>query len=113
MRLTGLFLLILAVGSLTFAGCKKTGRQESEQQFHGVKVDEPKLDAEFARADPDALASVSMVKRCLRYAQFPQALDELDRLSRNPNLTESQKKLVNDLSEQIKNAIAKAPPPER
>jgi hypothetical protein len=113
MKPTNLFLLMLAVCSMALAGCKKAEPQESNQQFHGINVDWPKLDAEFAGADADALASVSLVRRCFRYAQFPQALAELDRLSRNPNLTESRKKLVDNLIEQTKKAIADAPPPEK
>lgn len=50
-------------------------------------------------------------KACLRYGQFPQAMVQLDKLAHVPNLTEPQKKLVNDLLEQTKQVIAKAPPP--
>ena len=40
-------------------------------------------------------------------------LVELDKLSNIPNLTDPQKKLVNDLIEQTKKVIEEAPPPER
>jgi len=113
MKTTNLFFLILAVCLLALAACKKADQQGSAQQFHGINVDWPKLDAEFAKAGPEMLESVSLVKRFFRYAQFPQALMELDKLSNDPNLTEPQKKLVNDLIEQTKKAIDKAPPPEQ
>jgi hypothetical protein len=96
---------------VALAGCKKADQQGSAQQFYGINVDWPKLDAEFAKASSDVQDSVSLVKRFFRYGQFPQALMELDKLSNNPNLAESQKKLVNDLLEQTKQVVAKAPPP--
>jgi hypothetical protein len=50
-------------------------------------------------------------KAYLRFGQFPQAMVQLDKLAHVPNLTEPQKKLVNDLLEQTKQVVAKAPPP--
>ncbi len=111
MKMTDSFFLILAVCLLAFSGCKKADQQSSAPQFHGVNVDLPKLDTEFATVGPEVQDSLSLVKRFFRYAQFPQALMELDKLSNNPSLTEPQKKLVKDLIEQTKQVITKTPPP--
>ena len=94
---------------MTLTGCKKEDHQGSAQQFHGVNVDWPKLETEFAKAGQDVQDSLNLAKRFLRYAQFPQALMELDKLSNNPSLTDSQKKLVNDLIQQTKQEVTKAP----
>ena len=65
---------------------------------------------EFATTGQDVQASLNLVKRYFRYAQFPEALVELGKLSNNSNLTEPQKKLVNDLLTQTRQEISKAPP---
>jgi hypothetical protein len=81
--------------------------------YYGVKMTAlPKLDTDFTTASQDVQTSVSLAKRYLRYAQFPQALAELGKLAKNPNLSEPQKQVVNDLAEQIKQVVAnsKAPP---
>ena len=111
MKTTNLLFSILAVCVLTIAGCKKSDQQDSALQYHGVNVDWPKVDAEFAKASQELQGSVTAVKRFLRYGQFPQALVELDKLSNDPSLTEPQKKLINDLIQQTKQAIIKTPPP--
>jgi hypothetical protein len=112
MKTTGRILIpILAVCFLALAGCKKAEPEVSGVQFHGINVDLPKLDTAFANATPDVQASLTSIPRFFRYAQFPEALMELDKLANNPSLTESQKKLVADLIEQTKQVIAKTPAP--
>lgn len=110
MKTTNFFSLVVAVGLLALAGCKKADQPGSVEQFHGINVDLPKLDTEFAKSGADVQDSLTLVKRFFRYAQFPQALMELDKLSKNPNLTEPQKKLVNELIEQTRQVITKSPP---
>jgi hypothetical protein len=100
---------ILAVCSLALAACQKAQPMAPTVDFYGVKVDWPRLD-EVTNSGPDALASVYMIKRAFRYEQFPQAMVELDKLSSNPNLNDPQKKIVNDLIDQTRQVISKAPP---
>ena len=109
MKTTYFLFLTFAICLMTLTGCKKEDHQGSAQQFHGVNVDWPKLETEFAKAGQDVQDSLNLAKRFLRYAQFPQALMELDKLSNNPSLTDSQKKLVNDLIQQTKQEVTKAP----
>ncbi len=105
------FLLVILAGCLlSLAGCKKAEPEGTTMQFHGINVDLPKLETEFANAGPGVRDSLSQVQRFFRYAQFPQALVELDKLSKDPSLSESQKKLVLDLIEQTKQVINKTPP---
>src|SRR5207247_11053418 len=92
--------------------CRKADQSVAPpREFFGVKVDLPRLDADFTNASPDVQDRVSLIKRFFHYGQFAQAMVELDKLSNVPNLTMPQKKLVNDLIEQTKQVIAKAPPP--
>ena len=103
---------LLTICLLASAGCKKSGQAAPPKtDYSGVKVDWPKLDTEFANSDPEVQNGAYMAKRHIRYERFPEALVELEKLSSNPKLTDAQKKLVADLAEQTKQAIAKAPPP--
>ena len=103
---------LLAVCLVAVASCKKADQSVAPNtEFYGVKVDWPKLDTEFANSDREVQASASLAVRHIRYSQFPEALGDLERLSTNPKLTEAQKKAVNDLLEQTKQVIAKAPSP--
>ena len=101
---------LLAVCLVAFAGCKKSDQAVAPNtQFNGVKVEWPKLETEFANSDPELQKTASAAVRSIRYSLFPQALGALETLAANPKLTEAQKKLVADVSEQAKQALAKAP----
>ena len=101
-----------AICLLACAGCKRSGSGvPPKTDFDGVKVDWPKLDSDFANSDPEVQNVAYMAKRHIRYYRFLNALVELDKLSTNPKLTDAQKKVVNELIEQTKQALAKAPPP--
>lgn len=102
---------MLVIGLLALVGCKKAEQAAGPTyEYFGVKVDVPKLDAEFANPNQGVQDRLNLIKRFFRYGQFAQAVPELDALSKMPNLTESQKKLVNDLIAQTRQVITKAPP---
>ncbi len=114
MRTTYWALGLLAGYLVGLAGCKKAEEPVRQvQDFGGVKVEWLKLDTEFADAGPKVQAAVSLVRHAFRYGQLGQAVVELETLAKDPNLTDPQRKLVKDLLEQTKQAMAKAPPPER
>jgi len=97
---------------VAFAGCKKSDQAVAPNtQFNGIKVEWSKLETEFANSDPELQKTASAAVRSIRYSLFPQALVALESLAANPKLTEAQKKLVADVSEQAKQALAKAPAP--
>ena len=102
---------LLAVCLLGGTGCKKREQYAGPpQEYYGIKVNWAKLNTEFTNASPDVQANVSLAVRAFRYALFTNALVELDKLARSPNLTDAQKTLVSDLIEQTKKVIAKGPP---
>lgn len=102
---------LLVVCLVAVAGCKKSDQGVAPNtQYNGVKVDWPKLETEFASGDQELRAAASLAVRHIRYSQFPEAVGDLERLAANPKLSEAQKKLVADLAEQTKQALAKAPP---
>lgn len=104
---TSLVILLFLLPVL--GGCKKSESTEIPAPvFHDVKVDLPRLMLEFAPISPDALTIVQNVEHNIRYGLYPQARRELEKLARLPNLTEGQKKVVADVSEQLKQLVAKA-----
>ena len=97
---------------LGFVACRKAELPpDPAAEYFGIKVDWPKLDTEFANPTQDMRDNLSIIKRFFRLGQIPRARAELEKLSSNPTLTEPQKKLVNDLLDQTKEVLAKAPPP--
>ena len=108
-----LFLAVFLGGSLVaFNGCKKAAVSEPPPgsiQMAGVNIDLPKLDSEFQNASPDLQSAVTQIKTSFRGGRFVRMITELDKLSSNPSLTESQKKVVNDVIDQMKQLIAKIP----
>ena len=112
MKLPNVISVLLAVCLVAFAGCKKSGQAAApNNEYNGVKIDWPKLETEFVTSDQDVQHTASLAVRYIRYLQFPEAVGHLEKLSANPKLTDAQKKLVSDVLEQAKQALAKAPPP--
>ena len=102
--------VLLALGLGAFASCGKSGKTVAPNtEYYGVKVDWPKLDTEFANSEPELQSGAYLAQRHIRYSRFLEALVELDKLSKNPKLTESQKKAVDGLVEQTRQVLAKAP----
>lgn len=106
------FLLGLVVTiALTFTACgKKQPPAPSAYEVSGVNVDMPALQTAFVGAPQDAQAAVNDAASNLRYGQYVKALESLDKVASNPNLTEPQKKMVAQVIEQLKQVISKAGP---
>lgn len=102
--------LVLAAGLLTFSGCGKSEKLPTSQEVGGVSVDLPKLQAAFAGAPPDLLNEVQNVSFGLRYGDYMKSLAALDKLANNASITEAQKKVVNDVIEQVKKVMAAQAP---
>jgi len=95
---------LLALGG---AGCKKkdTASSGSPQTLQQGMT---KLRAALINAAPDVQSNLySGVDRDIRYGQYPEALAAMDRIASNPGLNEQQKKLVNEVTELLKQAAEK------
>ena len=79
-------------------------------EFEGVKVDTPRLMAEFVNAAPELQKPVNEAVTKVRYKQYLQAMMELDAALKNPGLNDKQKKLIAQVIDQLKEVIAKASP---
>ena len=95
--------MILMVGVLVLAGCSKSDKGPPPRQ--PGRVDLSQLQQQFPNPAPEVSASLDKIRFACRYRTFDTAQPELDKLAQLPNLTEPQKKAVEDVAEQIKTAI--------
>lgn len=110
MKTTNWMILFLLAGGLALAGCDKPKPPATVQQ--GVTIDLPKLKEAFATASsPELQTAVADVARGCRYGEYSTSLAALAKLASDPGLTEPQKKIVSEVTEQIKQLAAKAPAP--
>jgi hypothetical protein len=101
--------IVIAVGLagvLAVAGCGKKQTAPPEQQ--GTKLDLPKLQEAFSKATPEAQTLVTQVLGGVRYGQHAQALAALDKLANTPGITDAQKAIVTQVTEQVKQVMSKA-----
>ena len=108
MKMIHYLLIVLMAGVLALAGCGKSQEKAPPRQ-PGV-VDLSGLQQAFPTPTPEAQASLDKLRFAARYGQFENSLVELDKLVNLPDLTEPQKKAVNDVIEQVKEAIKLHPP---
>jgi len=99
-------------GTLALVGCGKSSKETAPKSQPGV-VDLGVLQTAFPDATGDTKASLDKLRFSARYGQFEAELVELDKLSSTPNLTEPQKKAVNDVIEQVKAALQARPAPSQ
>jgi hypothetical protein len=78
--------------------------------LNGISIDLPKLQQSCGSSNPTVRDGVDKVRLSIRYADYRTALAELGKLANNPEISESQKKTINDVSEQVKKAFANAAP---
>ena len=94
------------------AGC---GKQEVPPTVvQGTTIDIPKLRGAFETATAETQAALSEVNMGVRYRDFTRALVALQKLANAPGLTDAQKKVVAEGTEQVKQAASTAttaPPP--
>ena len=79
-------------------------------ELEGVKVDVPRLTAEFVNAPQQLQKPVNDAVAKIRYRQYLQAMMGLDEVLKSPDLNDQQKKLITQVLDQLKEVVAKAPP---
>src|SRR5664279_2416465 len=86
------------VGGVALTGCSKQAPPTPAPM--GVTIDIPRLQQAFATAGPDLQAALSEVTMGMRYSDFPRAFTALDKLTNTPGITDAQKKIVGEVTEQ-------------
>jgi len=107
MKLTSSLFVVVLAGLLASvgSGCSKKEQAPPPAARDGVAIDTLKLQNAFPpTSSPEVIASVRAVRSGVRYGNYIDALMALDKLAADPSLTEPQKKLVADVSEQVKQA---------
>ncbi len=107
MKTANWMMMFLLAGVLALTGCGK--EKSAAPVVEGVAVDLPKLQEAFATASADLQNIVSEVTMGVRYADYPRATAALGKLANAPGLTEPQKKILTDITEQVKQLASKAP----
>ena len=104
MKIVNWMMMFLLAGGLALTGC---GKKPTPLPVSGVDL--PKLRETFATASADLQNAVSEVAMGVRYGEYPRAFTALDKIVKTPDLTEPQKKIVAEVTEQLKQLAGKAP----
>jgi hypothetical protein len=99
----------LAVLLVLPCACSKSGQADKvpPMQIEGVNVDIPKLTAEFVNAPPEISSRVTDGVSRLRLRRYDQCLSILDEVLNKPGLNDKQKKLLTQVTGQLKEVVAK------
>ena len=108
MKMTHYLFIVLMAGTLALVGCGKSSKETPPPRQPGV-VDLSALQTAFPDPSADVKGSLDKLRFAARYGQLEAELVELDKLIAIPNLTEPQKKAVNDIIEQVQAAIQARP----
>ena len=101
MNMTKWIMICLLAITLAPVGCGKKEYPKADQQT--VTIDVPKLRDAFATASPDLKAISDEVIRDVQYGRsYSGGLAGLERLANAPGLTDDQKKIVAEVTDQVK-----------
>ena len=98
---------LLLAGVLAFTGCGKADTAKEP----GLPATMARFDQAFAAPTPEQQGIIFKVVQGIRYRQYPDALAALDTLASAAALNDAQKKAVNDLIQEVKQAQATTPAP--
>lgn len=98
-RVLGIFL----IGSITLLGCKK---QEAPTGTDVQILDASKFRPAFASAPPEQQAIVDSVMMSIQGSELAKARADLDKLAAMPGVTDPQKAVIKNLSDQLDKKIA-------
>jgi hypothetical protein len=96
---------VLAAGALALTACKKAP-PPPPPAAGTVVIDLQGLQAAFPKPTREIQLSLEGIGYGLRYEDYNKALTELDKLASTPGLTEQQKKVVSEVTEQVKKTAA-------
>lgn len=92
-------LTVLAVLAFALGGCGKSG---------SASVDPSPVEKSFAGAEDTVKATATKAVNAVKSADYNAAMSELLKLAADPKLTDSQKKAVAEVLDQLKAAVAEA-----
>lgn len=105
MKMTKWIMICLLAVVLAPVGCSKKDSQPSGQT-QTVTIDVPKLRAAFATASPELQALSDQAIRDVQFGRnYSAGLAILDKLANAPGITEDQKKVVAEVTAQVKQTM--------
>ncbi|MGH7972099.1 MAG: hypothetical protein ACREIC_25580 [Limisphaerales bacterium] len=111
MRLQRLAILALASALSGLAGCTKASPKAGGLTAQVEMLDASKLRPAFEGAPAETQAQVNKVMLALGSSDLVGALSELESLTNNASVTEPQKQVAADLSQQIQKKLSETAPP--
>ena len=107
---TWIMVCLVAI-ALAPAGCGKKESQPSTKPQQ-ITLDWPKLEAAFANASPELQALSQEASRNIKFGRsYPAGLTALDKLANSPGITDEQKKVVADVTAQVKQLMGSGAAP--
>jgi hypothetical protein len=100
---------VLALAALTFAGCSK-GPQGGALGEVDV-LDASRFRPAFENSSAEVKAQVNQIMLSIGSSDYVGAMTQIETLTNAPGITEEQKKITADLSQQLQKKIAATPPP--
>jgi hypothetical protein len=110
MKTANWVMMCLLAGGLALTGCSKQAPPTPAPM--GVTIDLPRLQQAFANTTPELQAALSEVTMGMRYSDYPRAFTALDKLANAPGITDAQKKIVGEVTEQMKALASKDSAPK-
>jgi hypothetical protein len=107
--MTRYLLLVLTAGVFALAGCGKSDKGGA--QSIPANLDFAKFQQAFPSPTPGQLSNIAAASDAIRHRLYPEALATLQKLAGDSDLTEPQKKAVDDLIQGVTQAMANAPTP--
>jgi len=92
---------------LAFAGCSKSNQPPPGAPPPAAAIDVPKLRDACASGNAEVQAAAKRTLMAIQSGNFAVAGAELERLATNPSLTDAQKKVVQEVTEQVKQNMAR------
>ena len=102
MNMTKWIMICLLAVAFAPVGCSKKDSSQAGQQ-QAVTLDVPKLRNAFASASPELKALSDQAIGLIEFGRsYSQGLGILDQLANAPGVTEDQKKVVAEVTDQVK-----------
>lgn len=101
--------VLLTVSLFALVACKKTKPPETVV-VSGVTLNLPKFQEVFF-GDPHFETTVSKISMGVRYHQYAEVLKGLQSMASDPAISEQQKQVVAELTEQVKQLMAQPAAP--
>jgi len=95
---------LAALVTLGGTGCKRDTGVQHVSTFNKVPIDLPKLRQSLSPLTPELQKTLRGLSMDLRYHRYDKALEVLDKLKEEPNLTDAQKKVIDEVAEGVKGA---------